>query len=324
MGYLHIDNLYKYPDILLFKQVYALEKIHGTSAHVGWKNGELSFFSGGEKHEHFVSIFDAEALRAKFVQLNEPEIIVHGEAYGGRCQGMSDVYGTELKFVAFDVKIGESWLNVPNAEAVAKELGFEFVSYVQCSTDLDELNKWRDAPSVQAMRNGRGAEQKREGVVLRPLIELRKNNGERIIAKHKAEEFRETATKRELGDAVRLSVLADAVKVADEWVTPMRLEHVVDKLPCDPDQSKYDVRRTGEIVKLMIDDVQRESAGEVVWSKDVAKAVGGAAAKLYKRRATMIENKEEKKCTTSSTCSESSPGSSQDSASASSTDCTPK
>jgi hypothetical protein len=30
MGYLHIDNLYKSQDILLFKRCYALEKIHGT------------------------------------------------------------------------------------------------------------------------------------------------------------------------------------------------------------------------------------------------------------------------------------------------------
>ena len=48
MGYLHIDNLYKAQDILNFKTCYALEKIHGTSAHLKWDNGELTFFSGGE------------------------------------------------------------------------------------------------------------------------------------------------------------------------------------------------------------------------------------------------------------------------------------
>ena len=32
MSYMHIDNLYKNQDILLFKECYALEKIHGTSA----------------------------------------------------------------------------------------------------------------------------------------------------------------------------------------------------------------------------------------------------------------------------------------------------
>ena len=34
MAYQHIDNLYKNQDILKFKECYALEKIHGTSASV--------------------------------------------------------------------------------------------------------------------------------------------------------------------------------------------------------------------------------------------------------------------------------------------------
>ena len=36
MGYRHIDNLYKDQRILLFRECFALEKIHGTSAHVSW------------------------------------------------------------------------------------------------------------------------------------------------------------------------------------------------------------------------------------------------------------------------------------------------
>ena len=69
MGYLHIDNLYKNVDVLAFKEVYVLEKIHGTSAHIGWKVEEkLNFFSGGEKHENFVKLFDEAMLRAKFLE----------------------------------------------------------------------------------------------------------------------------------------------------------------------------------------------------------------------------------------------------------------
>ena len=51
MGYLHIDNLYKNQDILMFKECYAMEKIHGTSAHVSFKavpdqQATVGFFSG--------------------------------------------------------------------------------------------------------------------------------------------------------------------------------------------------------------------------------------------------------------------------------------
>ena len=59
MGYAHIANLYR-PEaqgILMFPEVWAMEKVHGTSAHVAWKGGKLSFFSGGEKHSAFLLVF---------------------------------------------------------------------------------------------------------------------------------------------------------------------------------------------------------------------------------------------------------------------------
>ena len=68
VGYLHIDNLYKAQDILLFRQCYALEKIHGTSAHIGWADGALRLFSGGESYERFVALFDQTALTAAFAE----------------------------------------------------------------------------------------------------------------------------------------------------------------------------------------------------------------------------------------------------------------
>ena len=49
MGYLHIPNLYKAQEILMFKRCYALEKIHGTSAHIAWDGNHIRFFSGGER-----------------------------------------------------------------------------------------------------------------------------------------------------------------------------------------------------------------------------------------------------------------------------------
>lgn len=108
MSYLHIDNLYKNQDILLFKKCYALEKIHGTSAHVGWSEGKLSYFSGGGSHELFVKLFDAGKLTEKFTALGYQKVTVFGELYGGKLQGMRHVYGEQQKFVVFDVKVGES------------------------------------------------------------------------------------------------------------------------------------------------------------------------------------------------------------------------
>lgn len=275
MSYLHIDNLYKYPDLFLFREVYALEKIHGTSAHVSWKDGALHFFAGGEKHEKFVALFSPD-LAARFVALAHPAVVVFGEAYGGKCQGMGATYGKALKFVAFDVRVSESWLSVPAAEDVVRQLGLEFVHYVRTTTDLDALNRERDEPSVQARRNGIEGDRVREGIVLRPLIELTRNNGSRVICKHKRDEFRETKAPRVDGEA--LEVLTRSDEIAAEWATPARLGHVLDKMP------DAGIEQTGAVIHAMLSDIRREAEGEISWSKDAERAIGRTTAMLFKRR----------------------------------------
>lgn len=285
MGYLHISNLYKEQTILLFKECYAMEKIHGTSAHIGWKYNEkkMYFFAGGESHEKFLALFNHDELRAKFQGMfPDIDVVIFGEAYGGKQQGMSHTYGKDLKFIVFDVKVGDNWLNVPNAEDVAHKLGLEFVHYAKIPTDLEALNQHRDFSSVQAYRNGCGDDKKREGIVLRPLIEMRTNNGDRVICKYKPDEFNETKTKREVSPE-QLQVLEDAKAIAEEWVTPMRLEHVLQKFPAD-----VNMESMGEIIKAMIEDVNREAKGEIVESKEVNKAIGGKAVQLFKQK---LQNK---------------------------------
>ena len=277
MSYAHIENLYRNQTILMFRECYALEKIHGTSAHVAWKGGKLSTFSGGESAERFAALFSADGLRARFMALGHADVTVYGEAYGGKCQGMSATYGKELRFVAFDVQVGEAWLDVANAADVAAKLGLEFVHYEKISTDLAAIDAQRDADSVQAGRNGMGPGHKREGVVLRPLMEFRDHRGKRIVAKHKRDEFQETATPREV-DPVRAKVLADAEAIALEWVTDNRLTHVLDKIP-----TPHAPEQTGLVIKSMVEDVLREGAGEFVDTKDARKAIGRQAAALFKK-----------------------------------------
>jgi len=309
MGYAHIENLYKNQWILLFKECYALEKIHGTSAHIHFNppvtptsTGRLTFFAGGESHNKFLSLFNEAELLKAFNNLGIPcdkSVTVYGEAYGGKCQGMSHTYGPNLKFIVFDVQIGDCWLNVPDAEQVAKKLGLEFVHYIKVSlakatinglgiliveTSLSGVDQQRDACSVQSVRNGvttaedhmAGKGKKREGVVLRPLIELTMNNGERVICKHKGEEFKETATPRPVVDPSKLKMLEDANAIANEWVTATRLQHVIDKIP------GHCMEKMREIISAMTEDVLREAKGEIVESDAVKKAISKKTVEMYK------------------------------------------
>jgi len=214
MGYLHIENLYANKDILLFKECYAMEKIHGSSAHITLKDNQIHFHSGGESNDRFVKIFPSN-LKEK-MGLYGYDVVIYGEVYGSKCQGMKETYGEELKFVVFDIEIAGVWLPVPEAEAMAKNLGLDFVYYEKVSTNLASLDAQRDADSVQAVRNGMGTGKKREGVVLRPLIEVNRADGTRVICKHKRDDFRETAAPRVVG--VTPEVLSEATAIAMEWV----------------------------------------------------------------------------------------------------------
>lgn len=309
MGYQHIPNLYR-PEaqqILEFKRVYAMEKIHGTSAHLRWrysfdssKPSGLTFFSGGSSHELFKGLFDEPALTAKFLEKfgeAEADVTIFGEAYGGKLQGMSDTYGKFIKFVAFDVQIGHAergcWLSVPQAAGFAGEFGLDFVDYALVPGTVEALDAERDRPSTQAVRNGIATPQIREGVVLRPPFEVTLNNGHhgsggRLIAKHKRHEFSErTSAYPGLLDPAKKEALEKVEQIVEEWVTARRLEHVIDHVKARRTESGGDgrdlqIEDTSAVVKEMVEDVEREAAGEIVTSKDLRKAIGAKTVRLFK------------------------------------------
>ena len=277
MSYMHIDNLYKSRDILQFKECYAMEKIHGTSAHISWNNGELTFTSGGLDHNSFERLFDRDVLRKNFTLLCHPKITVYGEVYGGKIQRMQETYGPALRFVVFEIRIGKRWLCVPDANLVADSLELDFVPWSLIPTTLEAIDAERDKPSIQAIKNGMGNDKKREGIVLRPPIEVTKNDGTRIIAKHKAENFQETKTSRPLSQN-KFEALHKADEIANEWVTEMRLTHVLDNYP------NADVTELGKIISTMIDDILREGKQEIIDSKEAKVAIARKTALMFKAR----------------------------------------
>ena len=284
MGYMHIDNLYKAQDILEFRKCYVMEKIHGTSAHVSYTHkGKLKFFSGGAKHENFVKIFDQEALEDAMKENlnnhpNVERITVYGEAYGGKMQKMSETYGKILKFVAFEVRCDRIWLHVPDAHKVVRNLGLDFVDYHLISTNIDRLDDYLYADSIQAIKNGQGAGRMREGIVLRPPFEVTKNDGSRIIAKYKRSEFSERQREPKVFDPNKQKILKAAQDIANEWCTSMRLDHVLDQF------ENPNMKDTGKIIKAMIADIEREAKGEIVPSKEARKAIGKKTVELFEAK----------------------------------------
>lgn len=278
MGYLHIDNLYKNQDVLLFKECYVSEKIHGTSAHVRWKDNVIHFFSGGECNQKFSNLFNIPELKEKFRVIGLDSFVIYGEAYGGKQQGMRVTYGENLKFVVFDVRIDDYWLDMFSADKFASGLGFEFIWYTRCCTDIAELDRWRDVCSEQAIRNDIGSDKRMEGIVIRPIIEVTKNNGKRIIAKHKRADFSETKTPREV-KTVDLEVLSQIKDICIEWVTENRLSNILSHV-----EKELEIQDIPILIKLMTEDVLREGEGEIVESKLLIRSIARETALMIKRR----------------------------------------
>lgn len=304
MGYQHIENLYKNSkDILLFKELYALEKLHGTSARIAYSKipefpqgipeqhavavyadgSSTELFSGGASINVFKQLVDVAALQEKFASMNLLSVAIHGELYGGSQQKQSHRYGPVLKFCAFDVCINDTWLSVPDADKFVTDLGLEFVSWCKINGTVEACDLARDAMSVQAKRNGVATPQYMEGVVLRPLSEFIDNRGNRVCAKHKRAEERETTTVREVS-ADKQAVLSEATAIAQEWVTETRLDHVLDKLP-----PGIGVEKTSDVINAMVEDVLREGAGEIVDSKAARSAISSKARMLFHARCKKVE-----------------------------------
>ena len=299
MGYRKIPNLYRpeIADILEEPKLYAMEKIHGTSAHIKYNvDGSLHFSAGGANQQQFVDLFDQNKLREAFLEIAEagqmvrPPVpvkswTVFGEAYGSRINAQAWRYGKQLRFVAFDVLIigadnSEYWFTVPEAhDFVTELLGLEFVHYEVVNSDLSTLDAARDKPSTQAKRNGIEGDQPTEGVVLRPLTEKPARDFDRMMAKHKRKEERETKTDFQPGDKVAVYEAAQAI--AQEWVTEERLNHVIQKV-CLADAPS--VRDFAKIVTGMVDDVITEGGEMLVDTPEARKAIGAKASKLFKKR----------------------------------------
>ncbi len=296
MGYRKIPNLYRpeIADILEEPKLYAMEKIHGTSAHIKYHaDGTLSFFAGGSNHQEFVNLFDQEKLLAVFKEVVNGLAEVHehgyswavyGEAYGGKINAQAWRYGKKLRFVGFDVLCTtpegeESWFNVPEAQQFVERLGLEFVFWEEVTSDLPTLDAARDRPSTQAKRNSIEGDQPTEGVVLRSLTEKPAHNFDRMMAKHKRKEERETKTDFKPGDKVAVYEAAQAI--AQEWVTEERLNHVIQKVCLAETPS---VQHFAKIVTGMVEDVITEGGEMLVDTPEARKAIGAKASKLFKKR----------------------------------------
>ena len=167
------------------------EKVDGTNIRVMWDGSTVKF--GGKTDNAQLHADLVQHLRDTFTDnlMNdvfgaEGGICLYGEGCGAGIQKGGGNYYQDKRFVLFDVKVGEWWLQRPDAEDIAVKMGIPCAPVIGRGT-LGDL--------VNLVRNGFESTWgpfKAEGVVARPMTELFSRNGQRIITKLKAKDFAET------------------------------------------------------------------------------------------------------------------------------------
>lgn len=123
--------------------------------------------------------------------LNEP-IVIYGEGYGKKIQSCGGKYCKDhAKFIVFDIKVGEWWLNRESIEQICKDLNLEIVpvmGYFTLQEAIDFVKTGFKDPIAEEDLDA-------EGLVLKTDLNIRRRNGERIVTKVKTCDFRKHEAK---------------------------------------------------------------------------------------------------------------------------------
>jgi len=166
------------------------EKVDGTNIRIHW-NGKDVTFGGRTDNAQLPSNlvtwlnnkFQTITTRNLFVtKFGEKQVTLYGEGYGAGIQ-KGGTYSKEQKFVLFDVTIDNLYLERGNVIGIAELFEIEVVP-ILCEGNLDELVKY-----VKSKPKSNWGDFEIEGIVARPIIEMKNRFDERIIIKIKVRDF---------------------------------------------------------------------------------------------------------------------------------------
>lgn len=116
------------------------------------------------------------------------EVCLYGEGYGAGIQKGGGNYSPDQKFILFDVKIGDWWLQRKDVEDIATKLGIDVVYVIKGTITLSDMIQLvsTTGPALSAISENATI----EGWVGIPYVPLFARNGDRIITKIKYKDFK--------------------------------------------------------------------------------------------------------------------------------------
>ena len=164
------------------------EKVDGTNIRVMFDGEKITF--GGKTDNALIPAFLLTRLNELFWskidvfrESYSDGICLYGEGYGAKIQKGGGNYRQDQDFVLFDIKIGDWWLMRQDVEEIGNKFGIDIVP------EIGKGNLYDAVEMVRGGFNSTWGNFTAEGLVMRPLIELKSRNGHRIITKIKHHDF---------------------------------------------------------------------------------------------------------------------------------------
>lgn len=168
------------------------EKIDGTNIGIVW-DGHKVFFQGRTERAQIpntlvnklVELFGGDVNEELFEQkFGETKVILFGEGYGAGIQ-KGGAYRPDVSFILFDVYLPESglWLNRDSIEDIAKAFNIDAVPIILTGTIQDAIDYVKTKPKSTI------GTAPMEGLVCKPLVDLKDRQCRRIIVKVKVKDF---------------------------------------------------------------------------------------------------------------------------------------
>lgn len=174
------------------------EKIDGANIRINWDGSRVTF--NGRTENSQISSILVNKLQAIFLTDEKKDLFsskfpggvtLFGEGYGAKIRkGGGNYISDDVDFILFDVNIDDWYLQRDDVENIAKEFSLDTVPILGNGT-LEDMIK-----ACKVGFNSRWGDFAAEGIVARPLTEMKFRNGKRVICKCKIKDFKSTS-KRE-------------------------------------------------------------------------------------------------------------------------------
>lgn len=169
------------------------EKIDGTNIRIIWDGHKVEFRGRTDNAQipsallnRLVELFGGDANEQIFEQnFGEKQVMLIGEGYGAKIQGVGGLYRPDQDFILFDVMIGENYQPRETVNAVAKMFNLDVVPIVLTGTIQDGIDFVKTKPKSTI------GTAPMEGIVGRTKAELKDRCGNRVIVKIKVSDFNE-------------------------------------------------------------------------------------------------------------------------------------